>query len=366
MRAMRNLGHKVTPIAFHRHTGPSQVQDRRLAASTWFIEDLRFADAIQGLLGGRLSVGRALTFALKQNGMSARSLLYSAAKVASVLRYEGCQHVHAHFAQATTATAIVAARMLGLTVSFVGHGFDVYATPADLPLKLESADFAVAVCKDMQNDFRSLAPEASVGLVYCGVEPERFQPRSLPSGRSGRLLFIGRLCATKGVDDLLIALSLLPEQQRPQVDLVGTGPLQDDLERQAKNLGVAPWIRFLGNRSSEWIAEHGPSYRALVGPFKCAPNGDRDTGPVVVKEAMSMGLPVLTTAFMGCKEMVAEATGIKVPPGDPQRLAEGLERIMSMGEDVLTTMGDAGRSRLANLFSARRQALALSSLVETA
>ncbi len=78
-----------------------------------------------------------------------------------------------------------------------------------------------------------------------------------------------------------------------------------------------------------------------------------------------MGLPVVTTEFMGCKEMVSEATGIKVAAGSPSELASALEHIMSMSETTLARMGNAGRSRLESLFSARRQDLTLSTLIES-
>jgi glycosyltransferase involved in cell wall biosynthesis len=364
MRAMARRGHRVVPIAFRRHPGPAQSADAKLAASAWYMEDLGISDALSGVAHLRPSAWRGLRFALGQKGMSTRSLLYSAARLAAVASYEKCDHIHAHFAQATAATALVAARMLGIGVSFVGHGYDVYATPSDLSLKLTHADFAVAVCGDMARDFQEMAPDAKVDVVFCGVDPDRFAPvdRIVPPGR--RLLFIGRLCETKGVADLLDALALIPADRRPSVDLVGEGPLRSDLERQTEALGLRPWISFLGARSAEWVSKYGPGYRALVGPFKLAANGDRDTGPVVVKEAMAMGLPVLTTEFMGCKEMVSPETGIKVPPGDPVSLAAALEQITAMRDEEVEHMGRSGRHRLLELFTAERQAQTLSALVE--
>jgi glycosyltransferase involved in cell wall biosynthesis len=364
MRAMARRGHRIVPIAFRRHPGPAQSADAKLSASAWYMEDLGFSDALSGMAHLKPSFWKGLKFALRQKGMSTRSLLYSAARLAAVAGYEKCDHIHAHFAQATAATALVAARMLGIGVSFVGHGYDVYATPSDLPLKLSHADFAVAVCGDMARDFHRLAPNAKIDVVYCGVDPDRFAPVERMVTPGQRLLFIGRLCETKGVGDLLDALALIPSDRRPSIDLVGHGPLGADLERRTDELGLRPWISFLGARSAEWVARHGPGYRALVGPFKLAENGDRDTGPVVVKEAMAMGLPVVTTDFMGCKEMVSAETGIKVPPGDPVSLAAALERVAGMRDEEVERMGRSGRRRLLNLFTADRQAQTLSALVE--
>ncbi|WP_369613738.1 glycosyltransferase family 4 protein [Marichromatium sp. PS1] len=364
IRAMESLGHRVVPIAFRRHPGPAQASDQRLAVRTWYLSDLGPADAAEALGGIRPSLLRGLGFALRQRGLPRAALLYGAARVAAVMRYEGCTHIHAHFAQATTATAIVAARWLGIGVSFVGHGSDVYATPADLALKLDRADFAVAVCEDMRRDFTALAPRARVGVVYCGVDARTFAPVVSGAAEADRLLFIGRLCETKGGADLLEALALVPAAHRPRLDLVGDGPLRASLRARCTRLGLDDWVEFLGARPAEWLARHGPGYRALVAPFRIAANGARDTDPVVVKEAMAMALPVITTTLMGCKEMVTEESGWRVAPGDRAALARAIETVATTAPLRLAAMGQVGRRRLLELFTAERQARALSALVE--
>ena len=117
-------------------------------------------------------------------------------RIAAIARKAGCDHLHAHFSGGAAAHAIVAARWIGASVSFVCHGHDVYAEPEDLPLKLAAADAVVAVCNDMALDLRALAPEATIATIPCGTDPEAFRPttRSAPERR---LLFIGRLVETK-------------------------------------------------------------------------------------------------------------------------------------------------------------------------
>ncbi len=365
MRGMVAQGHRVQPIAFQRPSAPGQRADAALAEKTIYLNEMGMEGETGQWFLPAASSWKGLAFAAKQQGIPFRSLLWNAIKLAKVARMEKCDHLHAHFAQASTATAIVAARLLGIGVSFVGHGYDVYATPSDLPLKLKSVDFAVAVCRDMRHDFYDLVPEARVELVYCGIDTQRFRPISIAGEPGNQLLFIGRLCETKGVQDLLEALALIPEPLRPVVDLVGEGVLRMELEQRVQVLGLSPVVRFLGSRTAEWIAEQGPHYKALIAPFCKASNGDRDTGPVVVKESMAMGLPVLTTHFMGCKEMVADETGMRVAPNAPSELAEAIIKLTSMPMDDLRTMGARGRERVVSLFSADRQARALSTLLES-
>ena len=184
--------------------------------------------------------------------------------------------------------------------------------------------------------FQQLAPNARVSLVYCGVDLHRFNPAPAKANHSydkdnrRRLLFIGRLCQTKGLFTLMRALKLLPTNLRPDVDIVGDGYLKSDLKHYIGRHGLTENVHLLDARQSSWIVENAHKYAALVAPFELAPNGDRDTGPVVVKEAMALKLPVITTEFMGCKEMITEDCGIKVAPGDPAALAQAIKRFYQM------------------------------------
>lgn len=366
MRAMRKLGHEVKPFAFARHQGPYQQNDEDLKAQTCYLEDSGKFVALPGLLSLRPGFHKGVSFALKQQGLPSRSLLFSALKLAYLVRKSGCDHIHAHFAQATAATAIVAARLCGVTVSFVGHGYDVYATPSDLPLKLGAADFSVAVCKDMQDYFEQLCPVVKAPLIYCGVDWQRFENPQPQRQSNNTLLFIGRLCQTKGLFTLLDAMKRLPAGHRPNLDIVGDGELKEALQQQIQSSGLTEQVKLLGSRQSGWLIENAHRYCALVAPFEMAPNGDRDTGPVVVKEAMALKLPVITTEFMGCKEMVNPSCGLKVPPGDANALAGMIRYFYTFTEDQINKMVEKAYNRVRVCYCADHCATLLSSCVEQA
>lgn len=360
IRAMRALGHKVVPLTIRDHHGPCQPEDEALKPGIQRLEDLPRILAMLRALAGPKRLGPALDFIRAQQGLPRRSLLLAAARVALAARRHGCTHIHAHFAHAATATAIAGARLAGCTVSFIGHGFEVYGSPCDLPLKLASADLAIATCFDMRDDMRAMAPDARVVVVPCGIDPTRFRPRSGPS--NGRLLAIGRLAPQKGYELLLDALAALPPLARPCIDAVGEGALRPALEAKIEALGLWPWMRLLGARPSDWIAEQGPRYQGFVAPYVICADGDRDTGPIVLKEAMAMGLPVLASALMGMKETVADIGGRLIPPGDRAALADGLGWIAGLTAAERAAIGARGRAHIEAGFSLSSQARQLSGL----
>lgn len=363
IRALRDQGHRVVPFALSAAWHPCQPQDEPFRAETLHLPDIRRLGALAALAPRPDRLARAMGFALAQRGIRPRSLLLAGARVAHAARRAGCTHIHAHFAHAPAATAIIAARLAGATVSFAGHGDDVYgATAADLALKLRAADLAIADCEEMSADFLALAPASRVATVPCGVDPARFC--AAPGApRNGRLLAVGRLVPQMGYDVLMAALAKLPPGQRPVVDVVGTGGLARPLAVLARGLGVADSIRFLGPRSPGWIAAEGPRYLGFVAPHVVTATGERETAALAVREALAMGLPVLGSALMGVRDSISPDCGLLVPPGDVAALAEGLLRLATLPEALRRTMGEAGRRRVETRFTPGLQAAGLAAAI---
>jgi colanic acid/amylovoran biosynthesis glycosyltransferase len=362
MRAVMEHGHRVAPIVLRPASGTAHEADRLLADAAPKMADISRADVSKTFAKPGRRALDAMAFAMRQTRLSKRSLIWNGLRIATLARQHGCQHLHAHFAGGATAHAIFAARWLGVSVSFVCHGHDVYAEPEDLRLKLETADAVVAVCGDMANDLRREGPGSRVVTITCGTDPDIFTPSRMYTDIA-RFLFIGRLVEQKGIDDLLDALAM---HGSAAIDIVGSGPLRDAYMRRVDELGLGDRVRFLGDRSRDWIQVEAPRYLGLIAPFKPAPDGARDSGPLVVKEAMAMGLPVVATRFMGNKEMVSAETGFLVNVADPADLAAAFNHLLAMSPDERHQMGMHGRERVVDRFSLKAQARSLSALFEAA
>lgn len=130
-------------------------------------------------------------------------------------------------------------------------------------------------------------------------------------------LALGRLHPNKGFDTLIAALAQVPELH---LWLAGEGELRDALERQARSLGVASRLRFLGWR--EDTAALLAAADLLVCPSRLEPLGN------VVIEAWAAGVPVVATASDGPAALIAEGrTGVLVPVDDATALAAALRRL---------------------------------------
>jgi glycosyltransferase involved in cell wall biosynthesis len=239
----------------------------------------------------------------------------------------------------------------------------VYVNANDLNAKLAFCDFNVAVCQDMFNLLQNFKTH-SVHLLHCGVDVNKFTHHKSPGNHQVKLLFVGRLVDKKGIEFALHALADIAASQRPQLDIVGSGPKLASLAAIVNHLHLNNWVRFLGQRDSHEIIDLSKEYDAFIAPFCIADNGDKDTGPVVLKEAMAMGLPTITTNIMGCTEIVDESCGYTVESKDSEALKHAILSFCQLTEAERSKMRLAARKRVQAHFNAQKQGLKLSSLIE--
>lgn len=141
------------------------------------------------------------------------------------------------------------------------------------------------------------------------------------AARPDVVMAAGRLSLEKGVDVLIDAFARV---ERPGARLViaGDGPERGRLERQARDLGIADRVTFLGH-----LADVRPLYRKTR--VLAVPSRTEAFGMVVV-EALAHGLPIVATACTGPTEILDGGRfGRLVPIDDPGELAKGIDRALA-------------------------------------
>ncbi len=171
-------------------------------------------------------------------------------------------------------------------------------------------------------------PSTAVVVIPCGVEMPTAAPARPRSTYQGalRILAIGRLVPKKGLDDLLVAVaSAAAAGLVSEIRIIGDGPARGRLEALAEaSRGTGVTVRLLGPLARSQHAEHLSWANVFCLPCKIAPDGDRDSMPLAIKEAVVSGLPVVTTTAVGIPEMLDSSTAVLVAPGDASALASAL------------------------------------------
>lgn len=143
----------------------------------------------------------------------------------------------------------------------------------------------------------------------------------LPLGGDLKLiLFASRLHHQKGVDVLLKALAQL-DRSDYFCALAGTGEERGKLVRMTASLGLQDRVRFLGFRSDVADLLSEADFVALPSRYEGL--------PLIVLEAMAAGCPIIATSVDGTAEVLRnEHSALLVPPDDPARLAEAINRFL--------------------------------------
>ena len=351
--------HNVEIVSLTHYEGNCQPEHIPLKEEIHYLKNIDITGGIVYSLMHPIGVLNLMKFAVRQKEFPRKSLIFTAIKIAGKLSEYKIDHIHAHFANAPTAIAISVGKLMGISTSFIGHGYDIYGSPSDLKAKLESADFSIAVCQDMADDFRKISNKANIATIHCGVDADKFQPLRICqpyAKRNNKLLAIGRLAPQKGYPVLLKALAEIEAEERPIIDIVGVGKEEHELRHLVEKLKIADWIHFLGAKNSQWIRENAPFYSGFLAPYVVTENGDRDTGPLVVKEAMSMEIPVVASALMGLKEIVTEDCGRLIKSGDVYELRNAILWLKSLSKYDINLLGQAGRKRVLECYTIEKQA----------
>jgi glycosyltransferase involved in cell wall biosynthesis len=170
-------------------------------------------------------------------------------------------------------------------------------------------------------------------VVHCGVDPQRyaFRPRVPPANGPVRALCVASLQGYKGHRVLFEALAGAGDAlERVRLDLVGSGELRGELERRAARLGIAARVHFHGPLTEPQVLALLELADLFVLPSIIEPTGFMEGIPVVLMEAMAVGLPVVASRLSGVPELVRDGdTGLLAEQGDPRSLGSALELTLS-------------------------------------
>jgi sugar transferase (PEP-CTERM/EpsH1 system associated) len=196
-------------------------------------------------------------------------------------------------------------------------------------------------------------PAERVRTIPNGIDLERFKYTG-PNPHSPAVV-VGRLSPEKDLGNLVRAVALITRQKPAfRLEIAGAGPCRAELEQLAKEVGVESQVSFLG----EVRDVAGLLSRASMFVLPSLTEGISLT----LLEAMACGLPIVATRVGGTPEVVIDGqTGLLVPPADPAALARAILEV-SGNQTRSQQLGDAGRSRVEQLFASKRMVEAYEAL----
>ncbi len=260
---------------------------------------------------------------------------------------------------------LLAARRLGIPVIAVSRGW----TGEGLKVRLYEAldrrvlrwvDKVVCVSHGQAAKVRAAGvPEHKIAVIHNAVRPERFADPEAAYVQRLRGMFrrpprvvvgaAGRLSPEKGFDVLVDAASRLAEDHGGVgVVVFGEGPMRGKLEARVRAACLGD--RFLLPGFTPELDRYLPCFDVLAVP------SFTEGLPNVALEALAAGVPVVATAVGGTPEVIEHGvTGLLVPPGEANLLADGIACVLS-DAPARERLSRQGRLRVAEKFSFAAQA----------
>ena len=198
-----------------------------------------------------------------------------------------------------------------------------------LGLALRAPERIVAISREDERFYRSIAPPARIVRIPNGVEVKKMTATTPPRFAAGRLrlLHVSRLAEDKGLLDILDALGLLKTEnllERLSLVVAGTGPLLAFARKRAELHRLGDAVRFVG-------AVYGAQKEDLIASADLfvLPTYHAERLPYALLESMAAGVVPITCCTGGIGDVVRhEREGFLVKPRDPQGLAALLAALL--------------------------------------
>ena len=201
-------------------------------------------------------------------------------------------------------------------------------------------------------------PAAKIEIIHNGIDPLRAKVSAEARKTFRRaigatetdcvLITVARFHKGKGHCVLFEAMHrLLVQHPQTKLMLLGEGAEQPEMRSLCKTLGIAEKIHFLGHQSNvaEWLSA------AEINVLPTFYEGL----PLTILEAMAAGLPTVASNVGGIPDAIGHhVSGLLVPAGDPQRLAEAISSLLADPAER-RRMGSEARNAVFQRFTLERQ-----------
>jgi len=342
IQALRRRGFRIRVASINAPDRPPAAlthAERVEATRTYYVKRAGLAGALAAhaatLLSHPLAYARGAVAAVALAGLDVRRLLLhffyftEALMVARWMVRTRCAHLHVHFASAASTVALIVHRAFGTPFSVTVHGPDeFYAVERyHLRQKVEAAAFILCIGHYARSQLQLVSPAhcwPKIEIARLGVDPVRFAPAAHVRGKRFEVLCIGRLVAAKGQHVLVDAAArLVAEGRAVTVRFVGNGPDRDSLAKHVAAAGLGDHVSLEGGIDQDRIGE----FYARADCFVLASFAEGI--PVVLMEAMAMGVPCVTTRITGIPELIRDGIdGLLVAPSDAEALALAIAALM--------------------------------------
>lgn len=199
-------------------------------------------------------------------------------------------------------------------------------------------------------------PSEKIRVLYGGVDLNEFKYRAPHKGDSQNILSIGRLVEKKGHHILMQAFQKIRSKfPNATLTIIGRGELEEYLISLANQLNLGDSFRLLNHLPKDQVREQMTNADIFCAASLEAADGDVEGIPNTLKEAMAIGVPVISTNHAGIPELITnKKEGVLVQENNVDELADALE-FMLTNREIWETYTVAARQKVEQNFNLAQQ-----------
>jgi Glycosyltransferase len=314
---------------------------------------LRYTTTLLRIILGTLKAPKTLLGTL---GIFPKSVF-----LARQLAREGVKHIHVHYASHPSTMALIVSKFAPITYSFTVHAFDIQGDRSLLDWKIRESRFVRSISQFNKRFLEGLYPRDAKGkieVIHVGIEPQVYANDAAPV--PGRILCVAGHRPYKGLPYLIEACRILRDEGIDfECNLVGHGPMHDELAAMIRERKLDDRVHLIGPRPEEEVATMMREASLFVLPSIVDKDGMMEGIPVALMEAMATGRAVVSTTTAGIPELVDDGvSGLLVPPQDPPALANAIRTLLGDPAKA-AAMGAQGQEKVRAEFDLRDSAAQL-------
>ena len=209
--------------------------------------------------------------------------------------------------------------------------------------------------------------ENKIKVLHSGIEVDKFVYRKRHAWNNPvRLISVGRLVAKKGFEYSIRAIREVLQTGLPVTyQIVGDGPEYNRLYDLISELSLHNYVKLLGWKDHDAVVNLINQSDILIAPSISSDDKDKEGIPNVLKEAMALGLPVISTYHSGIPELIKDGvSGTLVPERDSNELAYQIINIIKNPQSA-RNMCEEARRKVELEFNIRQQTDRLEYLYKT-
>lgn len=240
--------------------------------------------------------------------------------------------IHSEFATQATLVSILVKKYLNFTyqINFTTHAYDIFYNNKWFSYIYKNTNncFTISNYNKIYISKKYNIPPSDISVIRAGVKirKEKLVEFNYSIYKIG---FLSNLIEKKGVLNLIAAIKLFKNRYTTKVNLIiaGEGPLRKKIEKLIEIYDLKKEVHLVGRITLLQKVEFFESISVFVLPAIPTKN-DQDGIPKVIREAMSYGVPVISTNISGIPEIcIDRETGILIEPNNIEQISDALNEL---------------------------------------